>query len=76
MVAGGIQKSRASLQRLADIINQPLYANDEPEASLRGAAIYALERLGAPIPDIKLSSPILPRRKIAEIYAKERIRSV
>lgn len=46
IVGGGIQRSPASLQRLADIIGQPLTVLDEPEASLRGAAVFALEKLG------------------------------
>lgn len=47
IVGGGIQKSPSSLQRLADVLGRPLTALDEPEASLRGAAVFALEKLGA-----------------------------
>jgi gluconokinase len=46
LVGGGIQKSPSSLQRLADVMGRPLTSLNEPEASLRGAAIFALERLG------------------------------
>ncbi len=46
IVGGGIQRSPSSLQRLADCIGQPLIASDEAEASLRGAAVLALEHLG------------------------------
>jgi gluconokinase len=46
LVGGGIQKSPSSLQRLADVMGRPLTALNEPEASLRGAAIFALERFG------------------------------
>ena len=48
IVSGGVQRSPSSLRRLANILNQPVYPNNEPEASLRGAAVYALERLGEP----------------------------
>ncbi|GDY12065.1 gluconokinase [Planctomycetota bacterium] len=47
IVGGGIQKSVASLQRLADITGLRLVACEEPETSLRGAAVCAIERLGA-----------------------------
>lgn len=46
IVGGGIQKSRSSVQRLADVIGRSLTVLDEPEASLRGAAVFALEQLG------------------------------
>ena len=41
--SGGIQKSPESLQRLANVLGRPVYASAEPEASLRGAACFAME---------------------------------
>jgi gluconokinase len=75
LVGGGIQRSPSSLQRLADVMNRPLTALDEPEASLRGAAIFALERLGhrhllAPA----TGRTVRPDRKRAQRYAIERAR--
>ena len=46
VVSGGINHSADSLQRLADVLGRPVRASKEPEASLRGAALFALERLG------------------------------
>jgi len=46
IVSGGISHSSGSLQRLADVLGRPVRAAKEPEASLRGAALFALERLG------------------------------
>ena len=43
-------------------------ANPEPEASLRGAAVYALEKLAMPFPALKLGKPIRAQAKIARIY--------
>jgi gluconokinase len=60
IVSGGVQHSPSSLRRLANILGRPVHPNDEPEASLRGAAVYALERLGHPVPEQKL-----PRRRVA-----------
>ena len=44
---GGLQKSPAWAQIVADAIGRPLVASGEREASSRGAALLALERLGA-----------------------------
>ncbi|HZO25645.1 MAG TPA: gluconokinase [Chloroflexota bacterium] len=44
---GGLQQSPAWAQIVADAIGRPLVASGEREASSRGAALLALERLGA-----------------------------
>ena len=44
---GGLQKSPAWAQIVADALGRPLVASGEAEASSRGAALLALERLGA-----------------------------
>lgn len=46
IVSGGILKSPAALQILADSLGRDFEVCDEPEASLRGAAVHALELLG------------------------------
>ena len=46
IVSGGILHSGSALRRLANVLGSPVYANPEPEASLRGAAVFALEKLG------------------------------
>ena len=50
IVAGGIQQSPAWLQLLANSLGRELALSPELEASLRGAAIHALNHLGAKIP--------------------------
>ncbi len=50
IVAGGIQRSPAWLQLLANSFGRDLCLAPEAEASLRGAALYALEQLGKEIP--------------------------
>jgi gluconokinase len=72
IVSGGIQKSASALQRLANILGQPVFPNDEPEASLRGAAIYALEKLGYPITASKFTNGVRPLGKSSRLYAAER----
>ena len=72
IVSGGIQKSASSLARLANVLGHNVYANDEAEASLRGAAVYGLEKLGFPIPVLKLSNPVKPQLKLQKQYREER----
>jgi gluconokinase len=74
IVSGGIQKSASSMLRLANVLGQSVYASDEPEASIRGAAILALERLGFPIPELKLAHPVKPQIKLAREYREQRER--
>lgn len=72
IVSGGIQRSPAAMQRLADVLGQTVYPNDEMEASIRGAAIFALEKLGFTAPDAEVGKPVKPRVKFAKLYAAER----
>jgi len=57
IVSGGILKSPASLELLADALGRDVGVSREAEASLRGAAVYVLEKLGyeaAALPKAKL----------------------
>ncbi len=74
IVSGGIQKSASSLLRLSNVMGQSLYASDEPEASIRGAAVLALERLGFPVPEVKFAHPVKPQIKLAREYKQQRDR--
>jgi gluconokinase len=73
-VSGGIQNSKSALQRLADVLNQPLYANPEPEASIRGAAVFAMEKLAMPVAPLPVLPPLRPRKTVAQRYVKDRER--
>ena len=72
-VGGGIQKSPASFQRLADCLGRSLIACDEPETSLRGAAVFAAERLGGRIASLG-GATVRPRAKPAAAYRVQRRR--
>lgn len=50
VVSGGGCRSRSDLQRLANILGRPVQPAMEPEASLRGAAVFVLDRLGLDVP--------------------------
>lgn len=73
IVSGGGMKSRAALKRLANVLGQPVYANPEPEASLRGAAVFAIERLGERPALLKLGQPAIPDPEISERYREARM---
>lgn len=72
LVSGGIQHSQSSLQRLADILNRPVYKNPEQEASLRGAAIFALERLHLRAIPLPQTEALNPRENVASQYQQAR----
>jgi gluconokinase len=74
IVSGGIERSPQALQRLADVLGHNIYPNDEIEASIRGAAIYALEKLGFSAPPAKFHSAVKPRKRYARLYAEARER--
>ena len=74
IVTGGIAKSATNLERLANVLDRAIYPNDEPEPAMRGAAVFALEKLGYPIPEYKLTNPVKPRKAAAREYAAERER--
>jgi gluconokinase len=60
VVSGGLSRNGADMQLLADVLGRPVSACAEPEASLRGAAVFALEKLGAklkPLPSGKTYRP-------------------
>jgi gluconokinase len=48
---GAIGRSRAWTQMLADALGRPVHTSAEAEATSRGAALLALERLGV-LPDV------------------------
>lgn len=72
IVSGGIQKSPESLRRLANVLGRPVYASEEPEASLRGAACFAMEKCGVAPAKVKLGRAIRPEAKMARAYARAR----
>ncbi len=76
IVAGGILKSKSALRRLANVMGRAVYANPEPEASLRGAAVFALEKLGLSIAEMKYGLPTAPNPAIHRLYKTDRTRQV
>ncbi|MBA3832529.1 MAG: carbohydrate kinase [Chthoniobacterales bacterium] len=65
VVSGGILQSPASLQILADSLGRDLATCADQEASLRGAAVCALEQSGRKVPEQKRGKWIRHDRKAA-----------
>jgi gluconokinase len=73
---GALLKDHDWLQIMADALGRPITTSGVKEASLRGAAIVALERLGATPADAPLGRVVEPRLDHADAYraARERHR--
>jgi gluconokinase len=76
IVSGGIHHSPEAMQRLANVLGRTLYASSEPEASLRGAACFALGQLGVEPSAPKLGAAIRPHAATSRAYAKARQQQV
>lgn len=72
ILAGGLLHSPSGVQRLADCLGRPLGLSGEPEASLRGAAVFALEKLGLPMPRSRPDGPVKPDRRYAKLHLAKR----
>ncbi len=75
-VSGGIQHSSGALQRLADVLGRPLRASTEMEASLRGAAVYAAERMNQRVTKLRPGKRYRPRAAAAAAFAQARAAQV
>src|SRR5437867_3169350 len=75
---GGLLADREWTQLIADALARPVTASKVEEASLRGAAVATLERLGYEPADAPLGEVFRPREERAEAYrsARERQRQV
>ena len=72
---GTLRKSPALCQILADVLARPLALPAVDEASARGAAAFALERLGVAVPGLPLEHVFDPRPDRAEALAEARERN-
>jgi gluconokinase len=74
IVSGGILRSPAAVPLLADAIGRDVEAAREQEASLRGAAIYALQQLGFTVPRPPAGRLIRHDRRLAASHRQRRAR--
>jgi gluconokinase len=76
IVSGGLQRSPNSLQRLANVLGRTVYPSSEPEASLRGGALFALEQLRLKPTQPAPRSAVRPQPIPARAYARARQRQI
>ncbi|HKN63420.1 MAG TPA: FGGY family carbohydrate kinase [Gaiellaceae bacterium] len=69
---GGLLHSRDWIQIMADALARPIHISAVPEASLRGAAVLALEREGHEVTDAPLAGVVEPRADRADAYRTAR----
>lgn len=74
IVSGGLSRSEAEVQRLVNTLGRVCQTSREPEASLRGAAVFALEKLGDTPAPAKWAAPIEPNPRLARLYVAARKR--
>jgi gluconokinase len=71
---GALAKDRRWVQIMADALARPVTVSGVEEASLRGAAVAALERTGHEVPEAPLGEVFRPRQERAEAYRSARER--
>lgn len=71
IASGGLLRSAASIRLLADALGRDVAVSAEAEASLRGAAVYVLEKLGQKTAPLRKARIVRHDRRLA---AKHRIR--
>jgi gluconokinase len=69
---GGLLPEPDWIQIMADALARPVSVSDVPEASLRGAAVHALERLGHEAADAPVAKVVEPRPERADAYRAAR----
>jgi gluconokinase len=68
----GLLHDRDWIQIMADALGRPIHVSGVPEASLRGAAVLALERLGHEAAEAPVAEVVEPRPDRAEAYRAAR----
>lgn len=76
VVSGGILQSPASLKLLADAMGREVEISSEQEASLRGAAVYALNQLGVEVPMPPSGKIVKHNRALAAKHRERRERQI
>jgi gluconokinase len=69
---GGLLHDRDWIQIMADALARPVSVSAVPEASLRGAAVLALERDGHDVAEAPIAEIVEPRPDLAEAYRTAR----
>jgi gluconokinase len=68
----GLLHDRDWIQIMADALARPIHVSGVPEASLRGSAVLALQRLGHEVAEAPIAEVVEPRADRAEAYRTAR----
>jgi gluconokinase len=68
----GLLHDRDWIQIMADALARPIHVSGVPEASLRGAAVLALERLGHEVAEAPIAEVVEPRPERGDAYRAAR----
>jgi gluconokinase len=74
VLSGGITCSRWMLPLLADALGRELSVSTEPEASLRGAAVHILQKLGCKTSALRKGRIVTPDPKLVPLHSVRRTR--
>jgi gluconokinase len=69
---GALLHDRDWIQIMADALARPVHVSGVPEASLRGAAVLALERRGHDVAEAPIAGAVEPRADRADEYRAAR----
>lgn len=74
IISGGLSRSASSVRQLVNALGRRCQTSDEPESSLRGAAVYALEKAGYKTTPPKWSPIMQPEPSSGRLYVAARKR--
>jgi len=72
VVSGGLATRPSAMQRLSNVLNEPLEVCSVTDASIRGAAAYVLSRENITISSPEIAYRLIPDPKISERYSQQR----
>lgn len=72
ILSGGILQSPSATQRLANVLGRSITPSAEPEASLRGAAVFALQKLGIQPEPLPSPPSVRPQPTPTNHYREQR----
>jgi gluconokinase len=76
IVSGGILRSVPEVRLLADAIGRDVEMARDGEASLRGAAVYALQHLGLTVPEPRRGKMVRHKAALAAKHRERRARQI
>ncbi len=76
IVSGGLATRRSAMQRLCNVLGEPIEVCSVSDASIRGAVAYVLSREGVVIDEPDVAFSLTPDRQLKAEFASQRDRQV